>query len=157
VDTTPIKLPVVSDDPADLRALRAARPGLPRRSLRAARALAQALFETGEAPLPTERLDWVEAELGDFFAHVSLRARLLFRTCVATISWVAPLLVAELPPLSRLTPAARVEALHRLERTPFSLALFAAKAVLCIVYYEHPDAAREIGWDQRCLRPGDER
>ena len=32
-----------------------------------------------------------------------------------------------------------------------SLALCALKALTSFVYYEHPDAAREIGWDQRCL------
>jgi hypothetical protein len=24
--------------------------------------------------------------------------------------------------------------------------------MLCIVYFEHPDAAAEIGWDQECAR-----
>ena len=46
-----------------------------------------------------------------------------------------------------------MRALQTIEETPLSLALLGAKAILCIVYFEHPDAAREIGWDQACLRP----
>lgn len=47
----------------------------------------------------------MERDLADFFGHLGLRARLVFRVCVATL------------------------------------------------YFEHPDAAREIGWDQECLEP----
>lgn len=148
----PRSLPVLPTSDA-YPSLRASRPGLPRRALRGARCLAEALFARDDGPAPSERLDWLEQDLSDFFAHVTLRARLLFRACVATLVWIAPLLIARLPPLSRLSASERVEALHRAERTPLSLALLAAKAILCIVYYEHPDAAREIGWDSRCRGP----
>lgn len=133
---------------------RARRRGLPPRTLRAARSVAEALFTQPSGPPPAERLDWVERDLDDFFGHVSLRARLLFRACVATILWFAPLLVGRMPTLARLSVEERIEALERLERTPLSLPLLAAKAILSIVYYEHPDAARDIGWDQRCMGPG---
>jgi hypothetical protein len=152
-------LPVVrGDEDADPYVIdgwdsRASRPGLPDRSIRAARCVAEALFARESGPPPAARLDWMARDLGDFFGHVTLRARLLFRACVATVFWLAPLLVAKLPPLSRLPIDARIAALHRLERTPLSLALLGAKAILCIVYYEHPDAADEIGWDQRCMGP----
>lgn len=128
---------------------RAPRPGLPARSLRAARAIAEALFARADGPPPADRLDWTVADLGDFFGHVTLRARLLFRACIATLFWIAPLLVFRVPPLSRLSVPERVRALERVEKSPLSLALLGAKAPLCIVYFEHPDAAREIGWDQR--------
>lgn len=145
---------------------RAARPGLSRRSLRAARVVAETLFSSEEGPPPAARLDWMEHDLGDFFGHVTLRARLLFRACVATVYWLSPLLIGRAPTLARLDLEDRVRALHRLERTPLALALLAAKAILAIVYFEHPDAAEEIGWDQRCLTsasappaadPGEER
>ncbi|MCZ7678966.1 MAG: hypothetical protein M5U28_09520 [Sandaracinaceae bacterium] len=62
---------------------------------------------------------------------------------------------------ARLAPAAALAArargsrarVERLEATPLSLPLLGAKAILSIVYYEHPDAAREIGWDQECMGP----
>jgi hypothetical protein len=133
---------------------RAPRAGLPPRSLRAARLVSEALFCREDGPPPAERLDWLERDLADFFGHVTLRARLLFRACIATVFWLAPLLLGRLPTLARLSVAERVEALERLERTPLSLALLGAKAILCIVYYEHPDASAEIGWDQRCRGPG---
>lgn len=111
------------------------------------------MFSTQDGPPPPERLDYLERDLSDFFGHVNLRARLVFRACLATLHWIAPLLVGRLGPLSRLSVADRVRAIEALEATPLSLALLGAKAILCIVYYEHPDAAREIGWDQRCLEP----
>ncbi len=149
-------LPVVRDesDPYVIEGWdsRARRPGLPAGTLRAARAVAEALFAQEHGP-PADRLDWMIRDLGDFFGHVTLRARLLFRACIATIAWIAPLMIAKLPPISRLSVPERIEAIERLERSPLSLALLGAKAPLCIVYYEHPDAADEIGWDQRCKEP----
>lgn len=132
---------------------RASRPGLPPRTLRAARVVAEALFSTSDGPPPPERLDYLERDLADFFGHVTLRARLLFRACLATVFWLAPLVLGRLPTMSRLSLADRVRALETMEATPLSLALLGAKAILCIVYYEHPDAARAIGWDQQCKGP----
>lgn len=149
-------LPVVADrDPyvIDGWDSRASRSGLPPRALRAARAVAEGLFSTDDGPPPRDRLDYLERDLADFFGHVTLRARLLFRACLATVFWLSPLLVSRLPPLSRLSTSDRVRALERMEATPLSLPLLGAKAILCIVYYEHPDAARDIGWDQRCKGP----
>lgn len=153
-------LPVVQDreESADPYVIdgwnsRASRPGLPERSIAAARCIAETLFTQESGPPPPARLDWMARDLGDFFGHVTLRARLLFRACVATVFWIAPLLLAKLPPLSRLSAGDRVRAIERFERTPISMALLGAKAILSIVYYEHPDAADEIGWDQRCMGP----
>lgn len=144
-------LTVIEDDPyvIDGWDARAQIAGLPPRSLRAARAIAEALFATHDGPPPEDRLAYLTRDLADFFGHVTLRARLIFRACVATVSWIAPLLIFELPPFGRLSLDDRVRALQRLERSPFSLPLLGAKAILSIVYYEHADAAREIGWDQR--------
>lgn len=132
---------------------RASRRGLPPRTRRAVRVIGEALFRRDDGAPPKERLDYLERDLDDFFGHVTLRARLLFRACVATMFWIAPLLIGRMPTMARLTVAERIEALERLERTPLSLALLGAKAILCIVWYEHPDSAREIGWDQQCMGP----
>jgi len=45
----------------------------------------------------------------------------------------------------------RSHALEKMESSRFALPLLAVKAMLCIIYYEHPDAAREIGFDGACL------
>lgn len=145
-------LPVVQDDAEIEWDGRAEAPGLPPRTLRAARLVSEALFSTDEGPPPAERLDWMEADLGDFFAHVSLRAKLLFRACLATVYLLSPLLIGRLRSMGGLSVEERIEALHALERTPLSLALLGMKAILCIVYYEHPEAAESIGWDQECLQ-----
>ena len=149
----------VAEDDADPYVIagwdsRATRPGLPPRSLRAARIVAEALFSREGGPPPSDRLDWLERDLSDFFGHVSLRARLLFRACVATLYWLAPLTSGRFRTMGGLESVEeRVKAIEAIERTPLSLTLLGAKAILCIVWFEHPDSAREIGWDQRCRLP----
>jgi hypothetical protein len=128
---------------------RASQPGLSPRAMRAVRAVAEGLFATEEGPPPEERLVYLSRDLSDFMGNVTLRARLLFRACLAIVYWVAPLLVGALPPLGRLPWRRRVEALERMEKTPLAMPLLGAKALMSIVYYEHPDAARDIGWDQQ--------
>ena len=46
---------------------------------------------------------------------------------------------------------ARIAALTQMEKSPLVAApLLAIKALLCTLYYEQPDAAREIGADDAC-------
>lgn len=123
--------------------------------LRAAHGLSEVIFEGEDGPPPRERLDWLCAELGDFFSRVGWRSRLVFRVSLFVIGAVAPLLVLRPWPLRWHPLRRRAKALARFERSPFGMALFAVKAILCIVYYEHPDAAREIGVDSDCLVVGE--
>jgi hypothetical protein len=113
--------------------------------------VAEALFTTDEGPPPEERLDWLCDELDDFFAHAGGRALFVFRLCMLAISVLAPLLCMRLPPFRGLPREDRFRALERMERSALALAVFGAKTTLCIVYYEHPDAARAIGFDGACL------
>ena len=122
------------------------------RALRAARHFAEAFFATSEGPPPAERLDWMERELDDFLGRAGGRGRGTFRLALFAITWGAPLFVGRLGPLGRLAIADRVHALETFESIPgLGLALFLVRAIVSIVYYEHPDAARDIGWDQACL------
>lgn len=148
----------VEDSPPDPYVIdgwdsRAPRPGLSRTVLRRARIVAEALFSTEEGPPPADRLDWMEEDLADFFGHLGLRGRLVFRVCLAAVYFLSPLMIGRLRTMAGLDLGERVSALLRFEETPLSLTLLACKAILCIVYFEHPDAAAEIGWDQRCLKP----
>lgn len=130
---------------------RATHPGLSTAGRAAARAFAEALWsKDGEHPPEAHRLDFFEADLADFVGHLNPRARLLFRACLATVTWVAPLIVGRPGRLAGLPVPARIRAIERLERTPASLALFATKAVVSLIWYEHPDSARDLGWDKRC-------
>ena len=71
------------------------------------------------------------------------------------MSVVAPLLSRRFGTLASLSPTERVPALERFERSGLAPSLLAVKALLAVHYYEHPDAAREVGYDGACmLTPG---
>lgn len=125
--------------------------GVSRRAKLTSRAVAETLFTTREGPPPADRLDWLVDDLDDFLARAGSRARLIYRLCILAIAIVAPLLVWRLPPFRALSASRRTVALERLERSPLGLALLGAKAVLCILYFEHPDAAKLVGYDGACV------
>ena len=131
------------------------RDGLTRRMRLATYAVAETLFTTADGPPPRERLEWLVDDMDDFFAQAGARARFVYRICLLAISVLAPLMVWRLPPFRRLRPDTRTRALERMEASAFGLAVFGAKAALCILYYEHPDAARFIGFDASCLVEGE--
>ncbi|MFO0547649.1 MAG: hypothetical protein U0271_04625 [Polyangiaceae bacterium] len=110
-----------------------------------ARAFAEALFSTDDGPPPSERLDWLMVELADFIEQAGARTEFIMRAGLGVATWAAPPLVGNAPPLARVPVEARARALERLERSPFGLPLLAVKAILCILYYEHPDVLREAG------------
>ena len=114
-------------------------------------AIAEALFTTEEGPPPEERLAWLVDDLDDFLVRAGGRALFVFRLCVLAVSLVAPLFVGKLAPFRALGQADRLRALERLEQSPLALAIFGAKTTLCILYSEHPDAARAVGFDGSCL------
>jgi hypothetical protein len=123
-------------------------------TLAAARALAEAIFSTESGPPPSARLDWLVVELDDFMGRAGARTRLVLGLSIFAISWLAPLLSLRFRTIRRLSLPARIQALERLERSHAALPLLATKAILSVLYYEHPDAAREIGFDGHCLRDG---
>lgn len=113
-------------------------------------AIAEAVFSRGGRAPAADRLSWVEREMEDFLARSGARSRALFTFMVWLTRVLAPLSVGRFTLLERLSLAERVEALKRLEAR-FGEPLLAIKAILCLVYYEHPDAARDVGFDGRCL------
>lgn len=88
----------------------------------------------------------------DFLARAGARSRLMFSVMVWLTTTLAPLFAGRFALLYDLPLSERVRAIARLERR-FSEPLLAIKAILCLVYYEHPDAARDVGFDGRCLLP----
>jgi hypothetical protein len=123
-------------------------------SERATRAVIEGVFarldDAGElAPPPAERVAWVCREIDDFLARVSLRSYALVLLSLFAVSLVAPLFVRRVGSLASLAPWQRVHALERFEKSLFAPALLAVKALVCVHYYEHPDAAREVGFDGR--------
>ncbi len=120
-------------------------------------ALAEALFATDAGAPPPERLAWLVDDLDDFLAQAGPRARGVFTLCLTALALGAPLFARRLGGFSSMPLSERSSALERLERSPLALALFGAKALLCIVYYEHPEAALHAGNDGLCLRRKPER
>ncbi len=149
----------IDDEPALAPARFAPGPpparGLSSRARRRASDFMAAFFSRdGESP-PAERLAWALDDLDDFLGRAGLRARMLFTVALFAITWGAPLLIAHVGPLGSLRVPRRVDALSALEHAPgIALALFLVRAITSIVYYEHPDAAAELRWDQRCLGGG---
>lgn len=115
------------------------------------RAFAEAFFSRDyDAPDPA-RMDWFLDDLEDFVGRLNPRARGLFHLVMTIPTYVAPLYVKHVGRLADLPLRGRIHALEVLESSSLGLPLFAAKAMVSLVYYEHPDSAREIGWDQRCM------
>lgn len=130
------------------------RTALSARQRETARAVAATLFTTEAGAPDAARLDWLCEDLDHFFAHAGARAKAGFALCLLAIAVVAPLLILRLSPFRALGASRRTEALERLEKSPLSLAFFGAKAILCIVWYEHPAADAAIGVEPSCLGRG---
>ena len=104
--------------------------------------IAEALFaDDGEAN--AARLDWLIRDLDDFLNRAGARPRLVFALCVAVLSLFAPLWIGRFTTLSDLPLAERSRALHKAEGGLLGPPALAAKAILCILWFEHPDVDRE--------------
>jgi hypothetical protein len=128
---------------------------VPRRVVTRARSVAEALFLTEQGPPPADRLDWLELEVEDFLARAGTRSRFIVSLALFAVVFLAPLLSGRLISFSRLGVEERANALARLEDT-FGAPVLAVKAMLCVIYYEHPDAARFVGFDGECLKSSEQ-
>ena len=117
-------------------------------------ALSEVLVAGQDGPPPFARLLWLCDDLVDFLTHTGARSRLVFRGALLAVSTLSPLLVWRLPPFRFLSLESRRRGIERMERSLLSLPVLALKAIICIIYYEHPDAAREIGYQPSPQRPG---
>jgi hypothetical protein len=116
------------------------------------RLIAESLFSTEAGPPSLDRLDWLVHEMDDFLGRSGTQTRWTFSIMVFVVTALAPLFIGRLRTLPHVERPDRVAALQAMERR-FGEPLLAVKAILCLVYYEHPDAAREIGFDGACLLP----
>lgn len=121
-------------------------------TVRALVAIAEALFSREGAPPPRERLEWVGVEAEDFLARAGRRTRFVLSLLVWVVCLLGPLMIGRLARLPSLALGDRVRALEGLERR-FGEPLIAVKALLCLLYYEHPDGAREADFDGECALP----
>ena len=104
---------------------------------------AEALFATCEGPAPSQRIDWLCADFEDFVELAGPRSKVILGGALA-LATLAPIAIGRRPPLARLDLDARCRALEALEESAAGLPLLALKAILCTIYFEHPDVRREI-------------
>lgn len=111
-----------------------------------ARSLAEALFASPSGPPPAERLDRATEAFAQVVMHGGVRARFLFTVALYAVGWLSPLLIGKVPSAWSLPLQDRVRAVGAMEATGLLAApVMLCKAILCIVYYEEPGAAEEIG------------
>jgi hypothetical protein len=113
--------------------------------------VAEALFATEAGPPAADRIQWTLRDHADFMHRSGGQIRWLFGAALAALVWASPVFLLR-PPLTWQPLAKRIDSLNKLEQTPLRLALLLVKASLCVIYYEHPDAEREIGYDGKCMR-----
>jgi len=123
-------------------------------TLRLMRAIAATVFDRGQG-VPPVRLDWMEEELRGFLGAAGLIPRMAVRFALLAVQWL-PLLVifrprrfVSLPPAERMRYLVKMES-HRLGLV--CMPIMAVKIVLGSVYFEHPDAVGETGYDGGCLK-----
>ncbi len=108
--------------------------------------VAEALFSPNDVdPPPAGRMAFVQDEYADLMARSSWRGRLLFTWSARIVGRVGPMFIGRFVPISQLKLPDRIEALRRVEKRPIGGLLIALRALLCMVYYEHPESAREAG------------
>jgi hypothetical protein len=122
-----------------------------RRYVRASlRALALGLFDRGEG-IPEARLQWAIDDVESFLAHAGQKTSGLFLLAITLVEWLPFLMVHKLSRMSRMSSQARAEYLEAFDRSPIAIVLVLPKALLSLVYYEHPDALKETGYDGTCM------
>lgn len=119
---------------------------LSKRSFRVLREIARTLFDAGDG-VREARLDWAISELRDVLGRVGSVTRFALRLSIAFLQ-LTPIFVLGRPArFTRLRPAERLLFLSRVEGSFFNILFVAVKLYLCMVYFEHPDAIRETGYD----------
>lgn len=114
--------------------------------------IAEALFATEAGAPDPKRIDWVCADFADFVSRAQGRGRLVMMLSVWFLTWIAPLVVRRLGPLGALPIEKRVEALERVESSSIGFIALAPKAMLCMMWFEHPDTQRETKTETTCLK-----
>lgn len=109
------------------------------------------LLEDASGPPPENQMRWACHELDAMLNEIGGRGKFIFRASLLVVSLLAPLMIFRLPPIRRMSFEATAHALERFERSPLGMMLFAVQTMLCIVYFEHPDAAVTMDFDGKGL------
>ena len=115
-------------------------------------AIAEALFATEAGAPDPKRVAWLCADFADFVSRAQGRGRLIMMLSVWFLTWLAPFVVWRLGPLGTLPIEKRTEALERVEGSGIGFIALAPKAMLCMMWFEHPDTQRETKTEVTCLK-----
>jgi hypothetical protein len=115
-------------------------------------AIAEALFATEAGAPDPKRIAWVCADFADFVSRAQGRGRLVMLLSVWFLTWIAPLVVWRFGPLGALPIDKRTEALERIEGSGVGFIALAPKAMLCLMWFEHPDTQRETQTEVTCSK-----
>lgn len=117
-----------------------------------ARTVMEAFFANDDGAPDPERVEAVLDDFVDFVGRSPLRARVIMTLSLFVLVWVAPLLVWRLPTLEALDLDKRAEALDRVEQGWLGPTVLVPKAILSIVWFEHPGTRAETHTEVTCLR-----
>jgi len=92
------------------------------------------------------RIAWTIADFCDFASRGTTRTRAIFALSLWALTWIAPLLIGRMGPLASLEMDRRIRALERIEKSALGFAALGPKAILCMIWFEHPSETRT------CLR-----
>jgi hypothetical protein len=115
-------------------------------------AIAEALFATEAGAPDPKRIAWVCADFADFVARAQGRGRLILLLSVWFLTWIAPFFAFRLGPLESLPIDVRSKALERVEGSSLGFIALAPKAMLCMMWFEHPDTQRETKTEPTCSK-----
>ena len=123
------------------------------RSVQTMMAIAEAAFSSESGAPPADRIEWLRREYVDLMSRASGRGRFYFAAGALVVSVAAPLMIGKLRLFRRLDLSERIAALRKFEAHPLGSILIALRAILCLLWYEHPEVAGEVdlGWAKRML------
>jgi hypothetical protein len=110
-----------------------------------AKAVAEALFAGEAGPPPAARLERLACDLDDHLDRAGPWARMVIGTALWCLTWLGPLVTLRPLPFYRLRLETRIRVLIRVEQSFLQAAFFAVKAVSCLLYFEQPEGAADLG------------
>lgn len=111
------------------------------------RAVAATIVAEPGAPVPPERLDFAVSELRLYASSMGGQTRLAFGLALLVVQLAPLFLIGRLSLFTNLPAPGRLSCLERLEAGPLGLLLVLLKTMVCLLYYEHPDALAATGYD----------
>jgi len=145
-------VPQLPPPPPEIDVRRRRARAVPRGLPVAARIVAEALFSPDGSAPDRERLDFVEQDFGDFYARAQGSAPLVLRLSLFVLMYLAPLFIFRPVSLRALSIPERAHALERFEASPLAPAALAVKAMLCILWFEHPRTQAETHTEPSCMK-----